>query len=144
MKQSAGRAGLIYGVMIALSLAGMWAILSYGEKLKPPHDLAGEWDILPDATTRPSNQTKFAQVTISQSGRFFQLTIPGQPTRSFELISENVAAKQHTMVLDDRKDHQIMISGPDEGTYRLILDDPKLGALTLRRRFDDSPASKKH
>lgn len=62
----------VYAIMIALFAAGMWAILAYGSTLRAQPDLAGEWELVPEAGSDQSSR-QAERVTIEQSGRFVRL-----------------------------------------------------------------------
>ena len=69
------RATFTYVVMLAVFIAGLWAILSFGSiLLRAPEDLAGRWELSDVWGKKPP-----AKMHVEQSGRFVKLTVNGSP-----------------------------------------------------------------
>ena len=85
------RATVVYGGMILSCAAGLWVVLSMGERLVPPEDLAGKWSLEPRnlaAGTAP--KAAFGPgMDVDQSGRFFQIAIENGPQLSLKLDDQS-------------------------------------------------------
>ena len=62
---------LIYLVMVVVLAGGLWAVLAVGKTLNAPADLAGKW------LAHPVEGDAAADMTVEQSGRYFQITLKG-------------------------------------------------------------------
>jgi hypothetical protein len=81
------RASIVYGLMILLSASGVWAVLSLGQNLTAPEDLAGKWTLESRlVSTRPGG----GEMTVEQSGKFFQISFDKGP--KLNLILEEQSA----------------------------------------------------
>jgi hypothetical protein len=69
------RATLVYVVMAACLVAGLWAILGFGSTLRAAPDLAGAWQIEPDARALVATAATplGRSFSLEQSGRFVRL-----------------------------------------------------------------------
>jgi hypothetical protein len=65
------RANAVYAVMTLCLVAGMWAVLAYGAKLRAQPDLSGAWDLANDVSLAglpPLGRT----LRVEQSGQFLR------------------------------------------------------------------------
>ena len=79
---ASSRPTIVYGVMLACTAVGLWAILAIGHDLKPPPNLAGQWRLIPE--TRGSAALG-STMQIEQSGRFLQVSFENTPRESFRI-----------------------------------------------------------
>src|SRR5437879_3078134 len=81
------RATLIYIAMILACALGLWAVLSVGNPLQAPEDLAGKWMLAPSTPAGPFLRVApyGPDMTIDQSGKFFQVTFDNGPRLDFRL-----------------------------------------------------------
>jgi len=79
------RATVVYGAMILACALGEWAVLSFGERIVPPEDLAGKWVL--EAPSAPAiKAARFGpEMSIDQSGRFFQVSFDNGPSLNLTL-----------------------------------------------------------
>jgi hypothetical protein len=73
--------------MIIACAGGLWAVLSFGNDLIPPEDLAGRWTLVPSTPAGPFVRVASygPGMTIDQSGRFFQIAFENGPRLDFHL-----------------------------------------------------------
>jgi hypothetical protein len=96
------RASFVYGTMILISASGVWAVLSIGQRLIAPEDLAGKWALssrLPGASSVPG------EMVVNQSGKFFQISFDN--------------GRNLNLVLDE----QTAVPSTDNPLFRLSLSD---------------------
>ena len=77
------RAYIIYIVMFAVLIGGLWLILTIGASLEAPDDLAGDWTVAWDGP--PPLSAGDASMHVSQSGRFFVIRFGEKPPLSLTL-----------------------------------------------------------
>lgn len=63
------RAYVIYFLMFAVLIAGLWLVLTIGAAMRAPDDLSGDWKIA--WYTTPPPELDVNTLKIQQSGRFF-------------------------------------------------------------------------
>ena len=78
------RAYAIYFLMAATLAAGLWLILTLGDSLRAPDDLAGAWTVHWDHTP-PTEVPDKTVMHIDQSGRFFTIRFHDGPTWRMKL-----------------------------------------------------------
>src|SRR5258708_33610234 len=79
------RATIVYGAMILGCALGEWAVLSFGERIVAPEDLAGKWTLVSRLPAGAKGAAFGPGITIDQSGRFFQMAIDNGPKLNMEL-----------------------------------------------------------
>src|SRR5579862_6805732 len=63
------RASLVYVVLVAVLVAGLWGVLRVGSGFKAPHDLSGDYKLEPP--------TPFPSLRIEQSGKYVRIAFGG-------------------------------------------------------------------
>ena len=77
------KAYLVYFVMFAGAIAGLWVILTLGAAVKAPDDLSGEWTVAWEGA--PPADVKDSSMRIAQSGRFFTVSFGKREPIGFTL-----------------------------------------------------------
>jgi hypothetical protein len=111
------RASIVYGVMIFLSISGVWAVLSIGRRLTAPEDLAGKWSL---ESRLPSTGAASGAMTVEQSGRFFQIAFENGPQLHMVLDEETANSSElgngawHLAFkgADDSDEKVVVLTGP--------------------------------
>src|SRR5688572_6860465 len=100
--------------MLLALIAGMWMILAFGSTLEAPHDLAGEWELLPEgrgdgASLRcdPSPSRDIYRVTLATpqleqrrySGRITKRSYPRAPAANKPQDVEPAPAKSNVGIM---------------------------------------------
>jgi hypothetical protein len=122
---------IVYLVMIAVLVIGLWTVLALGRNLSAPEDLAGKWQLhsavhgIPDDT-----------LAIEQSGRFFQIAFNSGPHAGLKLTEKTAAVLRLS-----GGDWQMTVTGPDGGDDKTIqLNGPVTGRWTAHRIVRTFPA----
>jgi hypothetical protein len=131
------RASIVYGIMILLSASGVWAVLSIGQGLVAPEDLAGKWTL---ESRLPGTQANPHEMTVEQSGKFFQIAFQNRPNLNFVLDEQSrVPTSDGSLVrlsLSDGPWH-LSFQGPQGGDdMKVSLTGPQLsqsGAWNAKR-----------
>src|SRR5829696_7300371 len=90
------RGTLVYILMFAALVGGMWVILPLGEGLVAPFNLAGRWEIEPDLSMGPRVGPPLGRtMEVEQSGRYFQVRFASGRTLGLKLVRET---RQETRV----------------------------------------------
>ena len=83
------RGTLVYILMFAALVGGMWVILPLGEGLVAPFNLAGRWEIEPDLSMGPRVGPPLGRtMEVEQSGRYFQIRFASGRTLDLRLMRE--------------------------------------------------------
>jgi hypothetical protein len=77
------KAYLVYFLMFAVAVGGLWVILTLGAAARAPDDLSGEWTVQWDGT--PPVEFKDNPMRVSQSGRYFTVRFGNREPLSFTL-----------------------------------------------------------
>lgn len=77
------RAYLVYFVMFAVLIGGLWLILTIGDSIHAPDDLAGDWIVEWD--NAPPPESADPKMHVEQSGRFFVVTFGRRPPMGMTL-----------------------------------------------------------
>ncbi len=103
------RPAVVYVVMLAVLIVGLWAVLAAGRHVHAPRDLAGKWQLTP-----LSPDAKPQVMTVEQSGLFFQIGFEQDPPLDLKLQND---AQQ----ILANKDCQLTFTGPgdDDKTVEL-------------------------
>ena len=136
------RAGIVYGIMILLSASGVWAVLSIGQRLIAPDDLAGKWTL---ETLLISTRPDVQEMTVEQSGKFFQISFENGPKLNLVLdeqsFSSSSAQQSVRLALTDGPWHLTFQGPPDGDEMQVALTGPKMSesgvwnAKRLIRKF---------
>src|ERR1700722_13009944 len=86
------RGTIVYGSMILLSASGVWAVLSIGQGLVAPEDLAGKWTL---ESRLPGTQANPHEMTVEQSGKFFQIYFQNRPNLNFVLDEQSCVSSSN-------------------------------------------------
>ena len=81
------RATIIYICVLTACAAGLWIVISLGDTLVPCQDLAGRWKLenkFPAVTFLPYGPN----VSVEQSGSFFQMSFEHGPKLNLKLIDQ--------------------------------------------------------
>jgi hypothetical protein len=78
------RAYIIYFLMFAVLVGGLWLIITVGAAMKAPDDLSGDWKIA--WYTTPPPELDVATMKIQQSGRFFTIQFGDRKPISMSLV----------------------------------------------------------
>jgi hypothetical protein len=109
------RATIVYGIMILFSASGVWAILSFGQRLIAPEDLAGKWTL---ESRRDTTQPAPGDMTVQQSGKFFQIAFENGP--KLNLVLE----EQSPLSVSDGQPVTLALG---DGPWRLTFHGPQGG-----------------
>ena len=88
------RAAIIYFVMLAVCLGGLWTILAVGSDLRAPSDISGSWTLSSPMTQNPETAAT-SHAVVEQSGLFIRVAFDDQPFQDFRL-----------QPADDQGDHE--------------------------------------
>ena len=111
---AASRPTVVYVVMLIACAVGLWIILSVGENLKPPANLAGQWEL---TATTPQSAKVGTTLQVDQSGRFFQVAFDSN-------------AKIGMKLTDGTPSH-IALSGDNTTLEFIGLDKPDAAQLVM-------------
>lgn len=107
--------------MVGCSIVGLWALLALGHRLTPPPNLAGQWQLVPDAGTASSLGSS---MHVEQSGKFFQVSFDQSPPLSLRLAD---AHSPTHLVLDGRSWHLVFDGLQIPEATRLAVTTPEAG-----------------
>ncbi len=88
------RATVVYIIMLVACVVGGWVILSLGEHLVAPEDLAGKWSLTAQPGQSLPSQSPTAAMSIEQSGRYFQVSLENGPHLNLELTDTSETSLQ--------------------------------------------------
>ena len=128
------RATLVYVVMAACLVAGLWAILGFGSNLRAAPDLAGTWQIEPDtrALVAPAATPLGRSFTLEQSGRFLRIQFEGGAVADLKMVDRS-AGDVRALRLTGRR-WEVSVNGdPASDELRMDLLGPVSLAFTARR-----------
>jgi len=94
------RATIVYGAMILGCALGEWAVLSFGERIVAPEDLAGKWTLESRLPAGAKGAAFGPGLTIDQSGRFFQIAIDNGPKLTWSSNSRRLGAPGRAVTLE--------------------------------------------
>jgi|SRR5665213_2870815 len=93
---AASRPTVVYVVMLACSIFGLWVILTLGRNLKPPPNLSGQWQLTP---LTPETANMGSTMQVEQSGRFLQIAF--ENGASFGMQMEGARTPSHIALRDN-------------------------------------------
>src|SRR5687768_3201406 len=143
------RASLVYIVMALCLVAGLWAILSFGSGLKAPPDLAGTWEIEPDAAAvvAPVTAPLGRSVELEQSGRFLRLHFESGRVADLKMVADHVATGDgrtlHAIDFTGRGWAMSAVGNLEEDLMRMELLGPVSLSFMARRTQRTYPADEK-
>jgi hypothetical protein len=122
------RATVVYIVMLVACVAGLWAILGLGGRLRAPTDLSGVWTVGGEDPSVPKQLGE--SVIIEQSGRFVRLNFANGLVVDAKMMTDQPPVPEAGKNLD------IVFEGPD---WKLIAfgssaDGPLIFRLVGRER----------
>jgi hypothetical protein len=82
-----GQSSYVYILWLVLLAAGLWIIIEFGSLLHAREDLAGDWQITPEA---PINGTDMRRMKVEQSGEYFNITLPEGQQLRLKMVSEEI------------------------------------------------------
>jgi|SRR6476469_5590850 hypothetical protein len=124
----------VYVIMMLIFATGMWAVLVFGSTLRPPPDLAGEWELLPESDPRAET----LKATLEQSGRFVRFRIRDDATLDLRMtervpLKPGAAASRTSIRLAGKNGVAADFEAtPVNDVYRLTLDSPQHRVFTAR------------
>jgi hypothetical protein len=143
------RASLVYIVMALCLVAGLWAILDFGSGLKAPPDLAGTWEIEPDAAAvvAPVTAPLGRSVQLEQSGRFLRLHFESGRVADLKMVADHVATGDgrtlHAIDFTGRGWALSAVGDPKEDLMRMELLGPVSLSFMARRTHRTYPDDEK-
>jgi len=83
------RGTIVYLGMCVLLVAGLWAILRAGSRLRAPEDLAGRWELR--AVGPGKNAARHDELVIGQSGLFLDVAFSPGPRLGMKIVDQQPA-----------------------------------------------------
>ena len=134
------KAYVVYVLMFAAAIGGLWVILTLGRAMKAPDDLSGEWTVKWDGA--PPAEFKDGTMRVSQSGRYFVLSFGARPATGFTLQSDWQGAQDGRILKMELHGDlwTLRLSGdiplgerPKVGEMKMVLSGPSDAAGVARR-----------
>ena len=85
-----GQSSYVYILWLVILAAGLWIIIGFGSLLHAREDLAGEWQVTPEA---PASATDTQRMKVEQSGQYFNITLPDGQLLRLNLAEEAVVGQ---------------------------------------------------
>ena len=82
-----GQSSYVYILWLVILAAGLWIIIEFGSLLHAREDLAGEWQITPEA---PASGADIRRMKVEQSGQYFNITLPEGQMLRLKMVDEAV------------------------------------------------------
>ena len=128
------RGTLVYILMFAALVGGMWVILPLGEALVAPFNLAGRWEIEPDLSMGPRVGPPLGRtMEVEQSGRYFQVRFASGRTLGLKLVRETRQETRVKMELAGGGWDMTCDANATDGTMRINLRGAVTRAWTATR-----------
>ena len=128
------RGTLVYILMFAALVGGMWVILPLGEGLVAPFNLAGRWEIEPDLSMGPRVGPPLGRtMEVEQSGRYFQVRFASGRTLDLKLMRETRQDPRVKMELAGGEWNMTCDADASDGTMRIDLRGAVTRAWTAKR-----------
>ncbi len=132
------RATVVYIIMLLACAAGVWLILRAGNRLKPPPDLNGTWEISRIQKLGSDEPPALGnEMTIEQSGRFVHIRFASGLKLDLKASVRDSSEANGSVTIDLSNGQWNLRVRPDASELALLIDRPTRAAFTARPREND-------
>ena len=125
-----GQSSYVYILWLVMLAAGLWIIIGFGSLLHAREDLAGDWELTPEAAAQ---SVESRPMKVEQSGRYFNIILPGGESLRMKMIDEAVVDQrfgEHKRITLSGEGVQATFEGRSRGDlWRFSLDGKVQGAF---------------
>lgn len=109
------RPSVVYVIMLAAGVLGIWAILDAKHRVQAPPELSGNWELRTDRVADDGSPIPPIRLSIRQSGQYLQIAIGNRASQDFKLAALPSATDDETLFAVRGDTESYIIAIPREG-----------------------------